>query len=58
MKETALALLIALLILVLGVIGLAALGMRMLLEVARDWMPTQVEDRGESDWMPMDEDRE
>ena len=54
MKEFALALLIALLILVLGVIGLAALGMRMLLDVARGWMPTQV---GEEE-VSGDEDRE
>ena len=58
MKEFALAALIALLILVLGVIGLAALGMRMLLEVVRGWMPTQVGEEEVSDRMPMDEDRE
>lgn len=54
MKEFALAALVALLILALGVIGLLALGARMLLETARAWLPTAVEDR-DTDWAPLDE---
>ena len=54
MKEFALAALVALLVLALGVIGLLALGARMLLEATRAWMPTQV---GEEEG-PEDEDSE